>query len=175
MSHLRLNQKGIAAGLLLVAIVVAGCGLVLINVANSVTGMKSFSETWPSTQGKIESIKVAYKKEKAIPEVAYSYQVEGENYTGERIYLTDGPYEEVTRSGTTLEINVFPPQGTETESLTLAEGQIVTVYYNPHLPKEAVLVRYGLGDLKLFMILGVIGIIVGLALVAKSLTTETFD
>ena len=69
----------------------------------------------------------------------------------------------------------MPPVGTEAEKLTLEKGQKVTVYYNPHVPQESTLVRYGLGDLKRFMLLGIIGIIVGLALMAKALTTEEFE
>lgn len=175
MKSWKLNQKGVAAGLLILAILIAGCGLVLINVANHVTGLKSFSETWPSTPGVLKSIETASVNNKIHPKAVYIYSVDGKEYEGTRIYLTDGPYESVEAKDGGIEISVYPPKGAEMETLTLRPGQPLTVYYNKHLPQESVLVRYGLGDLKKFMILGIVGIIVGLAMLAKALTTEEFD
>jgi hypothetical protein len=96
-------------------------------------------------------------------------------FSGTRIFFSDGPYQKVAPLENGVLIEALPPQGTEIKVLSLRTGESVDVFYNPHNPREAVLVRYPLGEMKMFMLLGILALVFGLFLIAKSLFYESID
>ena len=110
--------------------IVGGFGLLLV-VLGIRTALQEYTATrWPRTQGVIQTAAIRVVRTSrgsiSIPEISYSYQVNGQPYGSNRVTF---------RFGTVL---LLPPSA---ESVVDAypEGTVVTVYYNPRNPSEAVL------------------------------------
>ncbi len=169
------TSKGIAIGLFVVAISLAALGLSFVSIANHAVTVQNYSERWLKGLAKIDSVKIETKKEKKYPRIQYSFSVNDQSFSGTRIFFSDGPYQKVAPLENGVLIEALPPQGTEIKVLSLRTGESIDVFYNPHNPREAVLVRYPLGEMKMFMLLGILALVFGLFLIAKSLFYESID
>lgn len=169
------NQKGISLGLFVVAVSLAAVGLAFINIANHSVSLQGYSEKWTKTLAQIESVKIEVKESKKYPKIQYRFSVDGQSFLGTRIFFSEGPYEKVEEINKGVIIETFPPQGTEKQLTSLIAGEQIEIFYNPHNPKESVIVRHALGEMKMFMLLGMFALISGLFLVAKSLLDQNID
>jgi hypothetical protein len=89
------------------------------------------TEKWPTVDGRLSRARIAeVGVGRYRADVAYDYEVNGQNYTGSRVRTSDGEYD--ARDGAAQAI-----QG-------LQAGQPVTVYYKPADPATSVL-RAGAG------------------------------
>jgi hypothetical protein len=157
-------------GDLLATFLLLGCGFGLLLLFGGVgvfaiyTGRKSVrqadaSQGWPATTGAITEKHVAHSlhtdtdgdsSDSYSPQVSYSYQVLGQQYTGNKISF-----------GFAKSHNSY--QKAEAELTRFPLGSPVTVYYNPSNPAEAVLERKA-GGAVLATILGVFFIFLGLCI-----------
>jgi hypothetical protein len=94
---------------------------------------------WPSTLGTVDRLVVAPVSdpedsrspgERFRPQVTYSYEVEGQSYTADRLSVFDWIYRDRQRA--TQYISRFD----------IEQRGRVPVYYNPDDPGEAVLIRH---------------------------------
>ncbi len=88
------------------------------------------SKNWPSVQGKITRSEVdTYMKDgqtQYLPDIAYTYTVEGRNYTSSKVTVGDPPYTS----------NISPAKRLQAE---YPVGEEVTVYYDPEVHSSSTL------------------------------------
>ncbi len=102
------------------------------------------SASWPTTPGILQ--KVAVREDSVnryFAEVAYTYSVNGQEYTGSRISASDGEYN--VRDGAVQAI------------AGLQTGKTVDVHYNPTNPNHSV-IRAGAGFPEYFLLFLPVGI-----------------
>lgn len=108
------------------------------------------SESWPSAQGKILKSEASAIKTTTTWWVEYSYEVEGKSYHGTRGAFFQLVDYEIVHLAEKLKGNRFfswenIKNSPLSQQVTFAHapykvGDTVPVYYNPHNPKQAVLI-----------------------------------
>lgn len=137
--------------------IAAGIAVVIYGGWQLSRGISSY--TWPSCEGKIITSKVTMSSSHRLrdnkgisyyPDVDYEYVVDGKKYIGEKIFY--GQYGSGMRDKIQKIADKYPA------------GKMVTVYYNPKNPGEAVLERGIRWSIFLALILGLIFVGVGIIL-----------
>jgi hypothetical protein len=111
------------------------------------------SKNWPTTEGRISSLRLIGKKGMINNiELRYQYAVGGQEYTSKNLNLFPN--------------TIFGKERVDEILEEYHEGQYVNVHYNPQKPKEAVL-ELDLGEQhKFFLIWSILNVVVGGFLVA---------
>ncbi|HTL46557.1 MAG TPA: DUF3592 domain-containing protein [Verrucomicrobiae bacterium] len=162
------NQKGIAISLFIIGLALASVGICFLNIGNQAAGITDFVKTWTEAPGTLITAAVEKKGEAALPHVEYRYTASGKEYTGHKVFLSGGPYDRVLETPQGLEID-YTEQNGDSHSVTYAPNTSVPVYYNPRVPAESVLNRAVPGPRKRFTLLGVLGILLGMFFIVRSL------
>ncbi|MFW5695132.1 MAG: DUF3592 domain-containing protein [Alkalispirochaeta sp.] len=94
---------------------------------------------WPSSLGTVDRVVIAPSSdpddsrspgEQFRPEVSYTYEVDGESYTSQRLGVFNWIYRDRRRASAYL------------ERFDIAARNRIPVYYNPDDPEESILIRH---------------------------------
>lgn len=114
------------AGLITLFIALCSCAYVLL-----ISIRINESKRWPTAKGNIRESRMeeytGYDSHGYVLVVLYTYTVKGREYKSNRLYFYD--YQSKSRRGVEKDLLLYPV------------GKMVTVYYNPRKPSEAVLDR----------------------------------
>lgn len=165
------NQKGIAAGLLIISIALAGIGLAFVGAAQHTASLPKFATQWTETKAVVTEAGLAGEEKHREPFVKYTYEVEGKSFEGERIFFSEGPFESLSETENGIRLVAAVPDK-ETLTLEYGKGDTVTVYYNPRQPREAVLNPYVLKEMKTFFFVGIAAVVAAMVLGVTSLLYE---
>lgn len=165
------NQYGLAIGIFIIGIALAAVGVCFLNIGNQASGLADFVRSWPEVPGTITSAALDASGREPRPAVRYTYRVEDQDYEGTRVFLSDGPYHNLTSIASGIEIT-YVRGNAETMRTLYQNGQSVMVAYNPKAPKESTLNRIVLGTRKRFVVMGVLGVIAGMIFVVRSLASD---
>jgi hypothetical protein len=128
-----------------------GLGIYLVVFSRRSKKKAEESQGWPSTNGTVISSEVkrsvnrdedGHETYAYYPGVEYTYQCAGQTFTGKRLSF-GGLVAQKDPSAVQTALQKYPP------------GGVVTVYYNPENPSEAVLERQA-GGLKGSLTIGII-------------------
>jgi hypothetical protein len=115
-----LSKSGI---LIIVLSSLAGLGLTIFAVNNSMNAMKT--KSWPTAVGTVVSSEVQ-RSSRYVPKIVYSYAIRGSEFTSDKIGLTD--FAQYKKKEDAARVAGAYPVNSK-----------VTVYYNPGNAEEALL------------------------------------
>ena len=156
---------GACLGLLFV-----GGGVFMIYLGRQSQKKADASQNWPSVNGTIQDVKAAKNYHSGAdddinvdtysPKLRYSYTVEGAGYSSDRIAFGYG--------------KTFNSESAALASLQkYSRGSVVTVYYNPENPNEAVLERRNVRQVW-GLVGGILLIVLGLCSSCSMILTGVF-
>lgn len=157
----------IFVGLFVIAFIGIGAALIFYSLRSRKKA--EASQAWPSTNGQITESRVAHststdsegdRSDSYSPSVRYSYQVMGQTYTGKNI-------------GFGAQTSYNRPAKAEAALEQYPAGGVVTVYYNPEDPSDAVLARQA-GGANLTLVIGIVFLVIGLSLACVGLILALF-
>lgn len=162
------NARGFAPALFLAAVTLGAFGACFISVSVQTSSLKEFSKTWPSTQAHIVETDLLEKDGKPEPAVQFTFRVKDREIKGSRVFLAGGPIEDAQKSDIGIRFAYRDAAGTRVEKQYFNDSE-TTVYYNPHVPEECVLIREVLRDMKPYFFWGAGLVVLALAFLLKSL------
>jgi len=130
--------------LIIILASLAGLALTLFSASNGINALKA--KSWPTTEGTVTSSQVEWNS-KYVPKVIYTYTINTEEFTSNRIRLTN--FAHYKKKEDAAKVSDKYPVDSK-----------VTVYYNPNKPDEAIL-DPGIKGEHVFMFL--IGLLIFLA------------
>lgn len=165
------NQYGLAISIFVIGIALAAVGVCFLNIGNQASGLADFVRSWPEVPGTITSAALDTSSRESRPAVHYTYRVDGQDYEGTRVFLSDGPYKNLVSAANGIEITYMKGNAEPSRAL-YQTGQAVMVAYNPKAPKESTLNRIVLGTRKRFVVMGILGVLTGMLFVVRSLAYD---
>nr|WP_320118232.1 DUF3592 domain-containing protein [uncultured Marinifilum sp.] len=115
------RQSSIFATFIFALVFIIGGWLFYKHISQTIVDEAKTSEKWPVVKGVVSYSNIKSKKTDGktmySPDIKYTYEVQGENYTGNRI----SSFESSTSSYSAVKKDLIKYQ----------QGKIVSVYYNP--------------------------------------------
>lgn len=120
----------------LFALALGAIGVVLIVLYFKNKGKAKASESWPQAQGRVVATNIRVDEMDSddssgiryVPEVHFAYEVDGMSFEGKRLAFGSEPSFGLRKKAEQF-LEPYP------------SGRVVTVFYNPESPREAVLTQ----------------------------------
>ena len=138
----------------LIGLVLFAAAIIVFFIRRHSAALQAASVNWPTVEGKVTDAKIHAFRDKEkhmnyMGRVWFGYQVNGTNYSSEKISWGGRPYSPVT-TGAQQVLDRYPI------------GSPVQVYYNPQKPKQSVLEPHEKGGLSTLTWIMVACVILGL-------------